>query len=319
MDKVSIIVPVYNVESYLDQCISSILDQTYKDIELILVDDGSTDNSSHICVEWKAHDNRIHYIRQENRGVASARNKGISTSSGDYIVFCDSDDMLADVFVEKMLETAQKYDVDIVSCDYTKDEEEWNALQNKNYHTLHIETFSGRNALANDKVCQVLWGKLYNKRLFDDIQISELKLHEDVATVYRLYYKAKKVASIQGKLYFNLIRAGSLSRQGIYSDEQVGRLRVLDDKMTFFREKKDEVLYNKAVKEYVIGLLSFMEGYRLSGEKKKYQELWKEYKMIYPEIIRQNGTFSFHMSLRVAKICPLLWTKMNHVRDFIRK
>lgn len=114
MDKISVIVPVYNVEDYLEECINSILGQTYKNLEIILVDDGSTDNSSKICDIYEKKDKRIKVIHKENGGLSSARNEGLKYRTGEYISFVDSDDFIDKTMYEKLYSAIKKYDADVV-------------------------------------------------------------------------------------------------------------------------------------------------------------------------------------------------------------
>lgn len=119
--KISVIIPIYNTEKYIDKCIKSVVNQTYKNLEIILVDDGSTDNSMVKCNEWAQKDNRIKIIHQENRGAAAARNSGIEVSTGKYIAFVDSDDYLDNNMYEKMMDVNTRYDCEIVMCDCYKE------------------------------------------------------------------------------------------------------------------------------------------------------------------------------------------------------
>ena len=118
MKKISVIVPIYNSEDYIDRCVRSIVEQSYKNIEIILVDDGSTDNSSMMCDEWAKNDKRVKVIHKENGGVSSARNEGLKIAKGDYISFVDSDDYIDKKMIEKMLNQMEKGNTDLVICNY---------------------------------------------------------------------------------------------------------------------------------------------------------------------------------------------------------
>ena len=118
MDKISVVVPVYNVEKYLRKCIDSIINQTYKNLEIILVDDGSPDKCGEICDEYAKKDNRVKVIHKKNAGVSSARNDGIDNATGEYIIFVDSDDWLEDNAIEIMVDKLNEYDYDCVFCNF---------------------------------------------------------------------------------------------------------------------------------------------------------------------------------------------------------
>ena len=132
MSLISVIVPIYNVEKYLDRCVDSIINQTYKNLEIILVDDGSPDNCLAICDSWAEKDRRIKVIHKENGGVSSARNSALDIASGDYIGFVDSDDWIEPDMYEILIKNAKKYDADISRCagllDYCDRSEEYNEV-----------------------------------------------------------------------------------------------------------------------------------------------------------------------------------------------
>lgn len=132
MPKVSVIVPVYNVENYIRKCLDSIISQTLKDIEIILVDDGSEDNSGKICDEYAEKDSRIIVIHQKNNGLSNARNTGLNIASGEYIGFVDSDDYIKSEMYSEMYQTAEKTDADMVLCNYSYDTN-GNITENKNF------------------------------------------------------------------------------------------------------------------------------------------------------------------------------------------
>ena len=324
---VSVIIPVFNVKDYLSECLDSVCGQTCSDIEIIVIDDGSTDGSSEICERYRKKDERIIYLRKDNGGAAAARNIGIDSAGGRWITFCDSDDMLSPVYIEKLRCAAESSEADIVSCGYTTDlslrEVQTDGNQECNDANGVEQTGSaqrssfvntGIEALKQNLVRQTLWGKLYRKSVFDDIRIPNLSVHEDVAVIYRLYYKASKVVDIPDILYYNRIRLGSLSEHGLVLGVQLGRLPVLKDKMGFFKEKGQTTLYQMAVKEYVINLLTFIEQADKAGDKEMKRKLKGSFDEIYPEIISMPGSSAFHFSLRAAKISPRLWTAMNRLR-----
>ena len=160
-DLISVIVPVYNVESYLNRCIESLVRQTYKYLEIILVDDGSLDGCPHICDKWSERDNRIHVIHKTNGGLSSARNAGLKVAKGEYIAFLDSDDWIHTKFIEHLYITIKDYKVDIAACDicqvYTeKQDEKINKLSVKIYSTEEaLETL-----INGETIRAVAWNKI---------------------------------------------------------------------------------------------------------------------------------------------------------------
>lgn len=179
--KVSIIIPIYNSENYLDKCIGSAVSQTYDDIEIILVNDGSTDGSGNICNAYASKDPRIRLINQKNAGVSSARNRGLDEASGDLITFIDGDDHVESDYVEYLVSLMKKDHSDIVCCQYE--------AMNKNGSSSRL--ISGteeclKEFLASNEISVSVCCKLYKKNLFDGIRMPEGKRFEDNYILYRL-------------------------------------------------------------------------------------------------------------------------------------
>lgn len=206
---ISVIVPVYNVSKYLSNCINSILNQTYDDFELILVDDGSTDNSLNICNEFAKIDSRIIVLTKLNGGQGSARNLGLENAKGNYIVFVDGDDWIEKNLLEVLLNNLKKYDADI-SCGgvYSK--------LDKSDFTSSAEVTVKNNLQAMELFVMNKDGfnhspvsKIFKKELFYNVRFLELQGFEDAATIYKVFVKAKKVVSHPISLYFYLQREDS--------------------------------------------------------------------------------------------------------------
>lgn len=211
---VSVILPIYNVELYLKKCIESVIRQSYKNLEIILVDDGSTDRSPYICDEYAKMDSRIKVIHKENGGLSDARNVGIQASSGVYIALIDADDLIAQSFVEELYECCKKSNSMIAVCAYTKflDEEEISVSNNHN----NVQIISGRELIKQIYLGQagkfgfVAWNKLYRRDLFDSIQYPFGRIYEDTFTTYKLFLNANQIALLNKSLYFYRMRPESI-------------------------------------------------------------------------------------------------------------
>lgn len=205
---VTVVVPIYNVEAYLDECINSILEQSYSNLEIILVDDGSLDSSGEICDFYAAQDNRIRVIHKVNGGLSSARNSGIEIANGDFIAFVDSDDYIHPKMIEGMIDLACLYGVSIVCCDYTSVE----FTDNKSV----VEVLDNRTAICrlfDDSGFKCFaWNKIYRRDLFKDIRYPQGKLYEDIQTTYKLFKIVDKIIYTKDKLYYYRIRENSISR-----------------------------------------------------------------------------------------------------------
>ena len=203
MDLISVIVPVYKVEQYLDKCVRSIVDQTYRNLEIILVDDGSPDNCGAMCDAWAAKDSRIKVIHQENAGGAAARNTGLDAASGMLIAFVDSDDYLAPSMYQRLYAVLHKTGADIAECDYLP---VTNDLAQAPERDEAIVTFTPKEALYqnlyNISCKTVIWNKLYRKKTIDTIRFVEGKTIDDEFFTYRVIGNASSVAVMDDVLYF---------------------------------------------------------------------------------------------------------------------
>ena len=208
---ISIIVPVYNVDKYLDRCIESIRNQTIKNLEIILVDDGSTDNSSAICDSYAKIDKRIKVIHKENGGISSARNKGLECASGDYIGFVDSDDYISSVMYEYLYELLVNNKAS-VSCvrEILVNEDEEVTFDDKMKDAIVMNNKDALKELLKGKVVNdFVWNKLYRRELFNDIRFPLDRKYEDLATTYKIIRKSNRVVYSDIKLYAYVKRENS--------------------------------------------------------------------------------------------------------------
>ena len=211
-DLISVIVPVYNVEKYLEECINSIINQTYKNLEIILVDDGSKDNSSRICDELSKKDSRIRVIHKENGGVSDTRNVGILNSTGKYIQFADSDDFMEDNMIETLYKDIVESKAEVAMCSYylfkngikTTDANYEKEIYNKEQILGEI--------LLDEKIRSYAWNKLFKKNLFDEIQFPNGKVFEDIYIIPRVLEKSEKVVFNNTPLYYYRHRDNSISK-----------------------------------------------------------------------------------------------------------
>lgn len=216
MVKVSLVIPVYNVEKYLARCLDYCINQTYQNLEIICVNDGSTDNSLTILDHYKTLDNRIQVINKENGGLSSARNVGIAASVGKYIMFVDSDDFISTVAVEKLLKYAEQYNSDIVVFDYVHNNGKnfINISVDKNCiipgEVFNIDTLDGS---AYNEVPVSAWCKFYNADFLKDNEIffDEGLIFEDVAFFSKVYTTAKRIVYLNESFYsYTLSREGQI-------------------------------------------------------------------------------------------------------------
>ena len=211
--KISVIVPVYKVEKYLDRCVESIVNQTYKNLEIILVDDGSPDNCPEMCDVWANKDERIKVIHKENGGVSSARNRGIDAATGDYIGFVDSDDWIEPDMYELLADNAKKYDADISRCGYFVDWSDHTAQIGNGGILLYEDIERRCEMLRSYHLVSALWNKIYRRELFEEERLDEsLRITEDWQINYRLIRKCKTTVYNDICKYHYIMHDGSATK-----------------------------------------------------------------------------------------------------------
>lgn len=209
---ISVIVPVYKVEQYLDRCVESIVNQTYHKLEIILVDDGSPDRCPEMCDNWTLKDKRIQVIHKTNGGLSDARNEGLKVANGEFIGFIDSDDWIATEMYEKLMDAIQKDNSDIAACSV---EMIWEDGTPSKMLTKQIDCLLDKNeaqlALLNEtELKQPVWYKLYRQKTIDGILFEKGKFHEDVFWSYQAIGNADRVSIIDFVGYFYWQRSGSI-------------------------------------------------------------------------------------------------------------
>lgn len=209
-DLISVVVPIYNVEKYLEECVDSIINQTYKNLEIILVDDGSTDNSGKMCDKFAQNDSRIKVIHKENGGLSDARNCGIEAATGKYIQFIDSDDYIDLDMFEILYNNLKKYNADISMCShYILTEDECTA-EGSNELLIYDRVEILKEVLLDEKVRSYAWNKLFSIKLFENIRFPKGKVFEDILTIPKLFEKANKVVLDDVSKYYYRQRKGSI-------------------------------------------------------------------------------------------------------------
>lgn len=213
-DRISVIVPVYNVEKYIKRCLESLLNQTYKNLEIIIIDDGTKDSSGKICDEISKSDSRIKVIHQKNQGLSGARNTGLKNSTGEYITFVDSDDYIDNKMFEKMLSTLKTNNADIIECGTIYCDEKGNYIKEntKNKIKIYEKDIQVKELISNGNITTMSCGKLYKKDLFKNFEFPIGKYHEDVFTTYKLLHVSKKTVVLnQGFYYYRQVNGSIMN------------------------------------------------------------------------------------------------------------
>ena len=324
MPLISVIVPIYKVEQYLKQCVESILSQTYTNLEVILVDDGSPDGCPDMCDEFAKEDARIVVIHKENGGLSDARNAGLDIASGEYIGFVDSDDFVASNMYEILVRAAQKNDADIVLCNYLQVDERGEQVsgakvqlyaKNKTYEKIEfineiLQPYGGYYVVA--------WNKIYRRSVFENLRFPLGKQHEDEYVFHYVVDNSRVIVSVEDSLYYYRQRKGSIMDRG-FSVKSMDYGEALIDRYFFAKRKK----YFK---------WKDMCAYRLSCEfdkwkgdsssdstiRRKYEELRKKSKFLicepaawnYPEMTTKGKIF-VRVEHFMPKVAQLL-RKITH-------
>lgn len=228
---ISVVVPVYQVAAYLDPCVESIVAQTYRQLEIILVDDGSTDGSGALCDRWAKRDPRIRVIHQSNQGLSMARNAGIDAASGPLLAFVDSDDLLHPTCYEKLYRVMVEYGVPLVQCDFFPFEnpQELPAPPDQPECT-QMDRDTVFRGITEELV--VAWNKLYKTELFRQIRYPAGRRHEDEFAAHRLFWEAERLAWIHEPLYFYRQRPGSITA-GTVDLHTLDSLDAMRDRIDF--------------------------------------------------------------------------------------
>lgn len=237
---VSVIIPVYNVKKYAYQCISSVINQTYKNLEIILVDDGSTDGSGNICDSFGELDNRIKVIHKKNSGLGLSRNAGLDLASGDYIYFIDSDDFISEDIIQKLMSEISTYQLDTIIGGYIRTNEEGKELYSKKYNSViyrdnEVKTkllpkLIGSSPYKKDSIRMSVWNVMFSKKVVKENNVkfvSERKyISEDIIWDMDYYNKAKKVKLVNYDGYYYRVRSNSLTKQFNY-EKRILQIRDL--------------------------------------------------------------------------------------------
>lgn len=296
---ISIIIPVYNAESYIRRCIESVLSQTYKEIQIILINDGSTDNTLSILEEYSRSDSRIQLINKDNSGVSKTRNIGIDISDGEYIGFVDADDYLEPEMYEKLYNAIKKTAADVACCGYYQDFDTYKyeisvddslLADNKTYYEL-----CGTNNILGQYFRQDIrsgigdgnWNKLFRKDIISGIRYDNTLYCEDVDFQIKVFEKCKKVVCIKEMLYHYVDNSFSATKKE-FNDSKAGALNVVDDVLnrvlsTYPDIKTQAYAFHLT---WYISVLQDLMGNRNSKASKYY------YKIIRNKI-RQNSKFYF--------------------------
>lgn len=282
MSIVSVIVPIYKVEKYIDRCVQSIRNQTHKELDIILVDDGSPDRCREICDSYARTDHRIQVIHKKNGGVSNARNAGIARAKGEYLLFVDGDDYISNDLVELALLCAQKNTADVVMFDMAEVEECTGRIDCLSMNMESEKVFSAAELPKLILNIPSAGNKLYSKAFWESVGLSfpEGRKYEDLATISKLFLKVKRMVYLGGKpLYFYILHEGSFMRSRSFEKSFQDRKAALEDIISFFREEGEFDHFWKELEFLVLQHAYFIPSKEivLEDPKSPYLKRFREY------------------------------------------
>lgn len=310
---------MYKVEKYLRKCLDSVTGQTYKELEIILIDDGSTDRCGAIADEYALNDNRIKVIHKQNTGLADSRNQGVEASNGEYILFVDSDDYIHPRMIEELYINACNKNADVVICDYVKvtENEEPGNLQSE-YHA-EVITITDDNRLEymlgkTKIVFTVAWNKLFRREALGDIRFPTGRIHEDEFWTYKILHRAQKVIYLKETLYYYVQRDDSIMGARTYI-KSLQRLDAYQERIQYYKSRKMVSYEYQMLNHYRYFLTDFINNVYKQGkctktEIKPYmQYIRKEYLL---HIWKYNISFKTKLGYVLYALAPGLYDKMKH-------
>ncbi len=290
---VSVIIPIYNVEKYLKACIDSILNQTYKNLEIILVDDGSPDNCGKICDEYSEKDSRVKVIHKENGGLSDARNFGIEASTGGIISFIDSDDYISPYFYEIMLLVMEKTNCDVVALKggidfWDGDVEPALALTNSDFKYKAYNSNDVLKLMFYQRIATGAPFKIYKRYIWANIRFPYGYLYEDVATTYKTFILSNQVCVVDSKLYAYRKRQDSIIRRK-FNEKKLICLKISEQLLDDVNKYDDGLMAAAKSRTFAMIFSVFLQVPK--EDKKTQQKLWNELKKMRNTVVFDKNNF----------------------------
>lgn len=241
---ISIIVPVYNVKDYVEKCLDSICGQTYKNLEIVVVDDGSTDGSGEICDTYASKDRRIRVIHRKNGGLSAARNEGLDAATGEFLGFVDSDDWIDLDMFKFLYELLETEEADISICSHYIERSGRTKIKYSSDEVLNLVPRDAMRLLVEDDIIRnFAWDKLYRRTLFRELRFPQGRYFEDIAVMYKVFYQARKIVMKGHPKYHYMVRTNSITGSKYNPEKEYHMFLAVYEQCTFIQEKQ---LWNKA-------------------------------------------------------------------------
>ena len=314
MEKVSVIVPVYKVEKYIRRCVDSIVLQTYKNIEVILVDDGSPDQCGDICDDYANKYSNIKVIHQENRGQAAARNTGVANATGEYIMFVDADDFILPDCIEYLVIIKEKADADVSigGFKYWYENGDFNLKKNNNYNGNDTCILTSDEALIAMNYTKgfgaTAWAKLYSKHVIEIHPFPEGQIYEDLAILYKIINDCKNVVYGKKIVYVWVQRAES-TMHSTFNQRQMAGIEATLAQIRFFSEKNPLVVHSAKVR-HMAKIAELMSIALISDNSREWYKTLKSHMYFYNEVMNDSNV-NKSLKIRLFSIkCGYLQAKI---------
>lgn len=315
-EKVSIIIPIYNVENWLDECIDSVVGQTYKNLEIILVDDGSTDKSGRICDEWKEKDGRISVVHKKNGGLSSARNAGLDIFTGMYVTFLDSDDYIELNTIEEMLKCMKEQEADIVSCAMNK------IINGEIVQSRDINeerTYLQKDLLDGfyyyrDGLCGSVCDKLFKADFFESLRFPEGLNSEDYYVLFNIYLRTKKMFYNNQCFYNYRIRENSICTTYEITEHSFDKIKISDKIKQLTEKEIPERIDDAKAYQVISRFYVYCEIIPRKYNRKEKLE-WKRDLTKYKKFVMKNKKIERKFKIKYLSLicCPKLYGMLEKV------
>lgn len=327
MSAISVIVPVYKVEPFLNRCVDSILNQSFSDFDLILVDDGSPDCCGEICDQYAQKDARVHVVHQENGGLSAARNAGIdwafANSGSRWLAFVDSDDWVHRDYLKVLLSEAEKNQAQISICDYVKTDV---FLEDGAVSGYPIEVLAPEDAyIKRYGMCMMAWCKLYDKKLFSHHRFPVGKLHEDAYITHELVFQAERIVAMDVPLYYYYGNPESITRAK-WKPSRLDQIEAHALRLDYLKEKNFTNAYVYQIRAYTVSLYEQLEQLEQQGgmyaeENQPYIRLLQKKLRAALRLAGRYNLFPLRTSLGIYKVAypaDMVWSVLHKIKRLFR-
>lgn len=322
---ISVIIPIYKAEKYIENCVKRIMSQTYQNLEIILVDDGSPDESGAICEALAQEDSRIRVLHKENGGAATARNAGLDVMTGQYIAFVDADDYMELNYIETLHRTLSENNAQVSICSFKTVDEAGNPVAIDSLHDesvadadaeqkaeeTQVETFTGNQIILQDLQGHweyvAPWGKLYQADLFEGVRYPKWPAYEDEPVFIRVFDKVDKAAASKEKLYYYVQHAGSLMNAAYSEKQRSTTMKMWKERIEYYSDgmPRHKELLNCVLQAFVAWDVWFLSLYAHEMTKAQKAELKKEIRKYFGCLCKAPHLYSSKESIKLAVKCVL--------------